>query len=81
MYKQKSPPTKETQKKLQEISCFFRELRINSGLTQSQVAEETNIHRNTILRIENNHNFNIINMIALAEYYCIPLPEVVSDLN
>ena len=81
MYKQKSPPTKETMKKLREISCYLRQLRINSGLTQAQVAEETNIHRNTILRIETNHNFGIKNMIILSKYYCIPLPELVGDFN
>lgn len=66
----------ETEKKVREVSSFLRELRINYGYTQAQVAEETNIHRNTILQIENNHNFNIIHLIILAEFYCITLKEL-----
>lgn len=73
MYKK---PSKETEKKLQEISNFLHELRINYGYTQAQVSEATNIHRNTILRIEKNHNFNIIHLIILAEFYCIPLQKL-----
>lgn len=69
------------QKKLQKISCFLKELRINNYLTQLEVSRETGIHPNTLIRIENSKNFTVIKLLLLAELYQISPAELLSILD
>ena len=63
-----------------ELSIFLRELRINSGYTQSQVADEINLSRNSISKIERMGFFRIQHLFLLADFYEIPINELFSEI-
>lgn len=69
----------EIKKKHIQISSFLKELRFNFGYTQAEVAEGIQVHRNTISRIENNHDFNLSQLIALANFYDVPVEDIVKE--
>ncbi len=62
------------------LSTFLKELRINSGYTQGQVASSINLSRNSISKIENNGFFRIQHLYILADFYEIPLNELFADI-
>jgi DNA-binding XRE family transcriptional regulator len=70
--------TDENRQKLLELSTFLREYRINSGYTQAQVS---NLHRNTMIRIENSHNFNVISLFKLADFYNISISQIFLNIE
>ena len=67
--------------KLENLGILLRELRRNFGYTQSEVAQDLNIHRNTLGRIENSKNFTIKHLMELSEYYNIPIHEILHDVE
>lgn len=71
----------ENQKRLQYLSTFLREIRVNSGYTQEQVAQEIKLSRNSISKIENMGFFRIQHLFLLADYYEIPLNELFMDIE
>ena len=80
MMKQTSnSPTKIN--KLKNLSVFIRELRINFGYTQEEVSKELNMHRNTLVRIENSRNFTIKQLLELSDFYEIPVYELLQDIE
>jgi len=70
----------ENRQRLSYLSCIFRETRVNSGYTQEQVAQEINLSRNSISKIENMGFFRIQHLFILADYYEIPLAELFEDI-
>ena len=80
MMKQTSnSPTKIN--KLNNMSIFLRELRINFGYTQEEVSEKLNMHRNTLVRIENSHNFTIKQLLELSDFYEMPVHELLQVIE
>jgi len=71
--------SKEQQDSLKSIAAFLREYRLQSGLTQEDLAEYADVHRNTIIRLEAGCNVSIINFITIALAMEIPLREVFYD--
>ncbi len=71
----------QDQKRLLELSTFLRELRINSGYTQAQVASEINLSRNSISKIERMGFFRIQHLFLLADFYEIPINELFMDIK
>jgi len=71
----------ENRQRLSYLSSFLREMRVNSGYTQQQVAREINLSRNSISKIENMGFFRIQHLFALADYYEIPLNELFVDIE
>jgi len=76
MKKQISP---ENQKRLDTIACYLRELRLNENLSQKEV--ESGLHRNTISRVENARNFNILSLFEIADFFSLSPAEILSILN
>jgi len=62
------------------LSTFLRELRINSGYTQAQVANEIHLSRNSISKIENQWFFRIQHLFLLADFYRIPIRDIFSEI-
>lgn len=73
--------TTQDKKRMHELSAFLRELRINSGYTQEQVAKEIKLSRNSISKIERQGGFRIQHLFLLADFYSIPLHELFLDLK
>ena len=71
----------ENRQRLSYLSSYLREMRVNSGYTQEQVAKEINLSRNSISKIENMGFFRIQHLFILAEYYEIPLNELFNGVD
>jgi len=71
----------ENRQRLSYLSSFLRETRVNSGYTQEQVAQEINLSRNSISKIENMGFFRIQHLFILADFYEIPIYELFSELD
>ena len=56
-------------KRLQAISAFLKEYRINSGYTQLELSECSEIHKNTIGRYESNSpkNLTLLTVFEVAD--------------
>jgi len=55
--------------RLQAITSFLKWYRINSGLTQQELSEQSGVHRNTIARYEsrNQLNCNLLTILQVAD--------------
>jgi len=71
----------EDSKRLSHLSSFLREIRINNGFTQEQVAQKINLSRNSISKIENMRFFRIQHLFLLADFYEIPVHELFSEID
>jgi transcriptional regulator with XRE-family HTH domain len=63
------------------LSVCLRELRLNLGYTQSEVAREINLSRNSISKIERMGFFRIQHLYILADFYEIPINELFMDIK
>ena len=60
-----------------EIGKKLKEARINSGLTQEQVAEDIKVTRQTISNWENERSYpDIMNVIDLSNLYSLSLDDL-----
>ena len=60
-----------------EIGKKLKEARINSGLTQEQVAEDIKVTRQTISNWENERSYpDIMNVIDLSNHYSLSLDDL-----
>ena len=73
--------TDQNRKRLEYLSTFLRELRLNEGMTQKELSQNLNLHRNTIIRVENNHNITILTVFELADALNISLSELFQDID
>jgi transcriptional regulator with XRE-family HTH domain len=73
--------SEENVKRLEYLGMYLRELRLNSGLRQSDVSAAINLSRNSISRIERSHNFSVIHLFELADFYDLSVGEIMTDLK
>jgi len=66
----------EYYKKLDSIAALIKEYRLNSGYTQTELAEYLNLHRNTLSRVERGYDCHILNLIDIALTLDIDLSEL-----
>jgi transcriptional regulator with XRE-family HTH domain len=78
---QRNPLTEENLNRLKYLGTFLRELRINAGYRQSDVSDAINLSRNSISRIEHSHNFSVIHLFELADFYDLPVSEIMIDIE
>ena len=76
-----NPLTDQNRKRLEYLGTFLRELRINSNLTQEKLSRNLNLHRNSIIRAENNHNITLLTVFELADALDISLSELFQDME
>jgi transcriptional regulator with XRE-family HTH domain len=67
-------------RRLEYLSTFLRELRLNSGLTQEELSQQTHFHRNSIIRAEKAKNITILSLFELADAFEISPKELFLDL-
>lgn len=77
----RKPLTDQNRKRFLELSTYLREIRINSGYTQEQVAGEIKLSRNSISKIERMGFFRIQHLYLLADFYEIPINELFSEIK
>jgi transcriptional regulator with XRE-family HTH domain len=61
------PISEQHQKRLEIISTYLRELRFSEGLTQKDLSQSVNLHRNTIIRAEKAKNLTLLSLFELAD--------------
>ncbi len=76
-----SKKTDKHHRHLELISAYLRELRFGEHKTQLEVGEESGLHRNTLLRVENSKNFTILTLFQLADYYGMQPSEIISIID
>lgn len=76
----RKPITDNNHKRLEYLSTYLRELRINSGLSQQELSNN-NLHRNTIIRAESCHNITLFTLFELADSFEISLNELFQDIE
>lgn len=64
----KKKPVSETNKRrLKVLSLYLHELRLNGSLTQNELSQSLNLHRNTIIRAENAQNMTLLTFFEMAD--------------
>jgi len=66
-------------KRLEYLSTYLKELRINEGISQHELCE--NLHRNTIVRVENAKNITLISLFNIADELQINIKELFMDIE
>lgn len=72
---------KEYYKKLDYVAALIREYRINSGYSQMELSEYSNLHRNTLSRAERGENITILSLIELCETLELDLKELFCEIE
>jgi transcriptional regulator with XRE-family HTH domain len=68
MSKKKKEIQEHQRKRLEEISLFIKNWRINEGLTQLELSKLTDTHVNTIQKFEkHNNNISVITLFACID--------------
>ncbi len=69
--------------RLQAISGFLKEYRINSGYSQQELSECANIHRNTIIGYEgtNSKNLTLITIFKIADTLELDLNQLFLEIK
>jgi transcriptional regulator with XRE-family HTH domain len=68
-------------RRLEYLSSYLRELRLNSGLTQEELSRQVNFHRNSIIRAENAKNLTLLSLFELADALEISPQELFQDIE
>lgn len=74
-------PSPEIIRRLNYISLFLKNIRINDGLSQQDVSDQCNLHRNSIHRVENAQNITVLTLLELCEAYNLPLAEMFMEIE
>ena len=75
------PLSTQNLKRLKYISSFLKIIRLNEGLTQLEVSEQSNLHRNTIHRLESANNITLMSLFDICDYYEITLSDLLQDVE
>jgi len=77
----RDPLSEKNQRRMSELATLLREMRVNSGYTQEQVAKEIQLSRNSISKIERNGFFRIQHLYLLADFYELPVNELFAEIE
>ena len=75
------PIPEHHKKKLDIIATYLRELRLNEGLTQKELSQIMNLHRNTVIRAENAKNLTLLSVFELADALDININQLFQDIE
>jgi transcriptional regulator with XRE-family HTH domain len=71
----------QNRKRLEYLSTFLRELRLNEGMTQKELSQHMKLHRNTIIRAENAKNLTLLSLFELADALDLSPKELFLDIE
>jgi len=63
------------------LSSLLRNLRLNDGYSQKMLAEQADIHYNTVYHSENLHNITLLSLFELIDAYGISVSDVFQDME
>ncbi len=67
-------------KKLDNLSALIKEYRLANGYTQIELAENLNLHRNTLSRAEGAKNVTVLTLIELCEKLQLDMKELFCEI-
>ena len=76
-----NPIPEQHLKRLEYISIYLRELRLNEGFTQKELSQQMKLHRNTVIRIENAKNMTLLSLFELADALDLSPKELFLDIE
>jgi transcriptional regulator with XRE-family HTH domain len=76
-----NPITEQHLKRLEYLSIYLRELRLNEGFTQKELSQQMKLHRNTIIRAENAKNLTLLSLFELADALDLSPKELFLDIE
>ncbi|MDD2307801.1 MAG: helix-turn-helix transcriptional regulator [Prolixibacteraceae bacterium] len=76
----KSIPEKHI-KRLSELGCYLRELRMSENITQKEVSHDVALHHNSISNAENGYNITLVALFTLCDYYNVPIDQIFIDIE
>jgi transcriptional regulator with XRE-family HTH domain len=68
-------------KRLEYLSTYLRELRFSASLSQNELSQNLNLHRNSIIRAEHNYNMTLLTLFELADGLDISVSELFQDIK
>lgn len=68
-------------RKLEHLGSLLREYRKNSGMSQTDLINNLNLHRNTVSRAENAKNITLLSLFELADTLEIDLKDLFVDIE
>ena len=68
-------------KKFDLLAAYLRELRFSEGLSQIEISQKGNLHRNTIMRAEDGKNLTLLSVFELADALDISPKELFQDIE
>ena len=77
----RKPIPDQHQKQLEAISTYLRELRFSEGITQTELSQQMNLHRNTIQRAEGGKNMTLLTIFELADALDISPADIISIID
>jgi len=63
------------------VSNLLRNYRINEGISQQELSEHTNLHYNTIYRLEQGLPVSFLTLLRVTEALDFPLRELFLEYN
>lgn len=75
------PIPEQHQKRLEYLSTYLLELRFAEGMTQQELSQHMNLHRNSIIRAENAKNLTLISIFEMADTFDISITELFQDIK
>lgn len=69
--------------RLQAVTSFLKWYRINSGLTQQELSEHSDIHRNTIIRYESHipNNLTLLTVFEIADALELDINQIFLEIE
>ena len=79
MKKKSVSPTNK--KRLDALAIYLHELRLAESMTQYELSQSLNLHRNTIIHAENAKNLTLLTVFELADVFGISVSELFQDIS
>jgi len=70
-------------KRLQAVTSFLKWYRINNGLSQKELSEQSGMHRNTISRLEscNALNCDLLTILQVADAMNLDINQIFQEIK
>ncbi len=74
---------KHNKERLKVISGFLKWYRINNGISQQELSENSGVHRNTIVRYESNcpRNLTLITIFEIADALEVDINQIFMEIE
>jgi transcriptional regulator with XRE-family HTH domain len=73
--------TIQNQKRLEYLSILLKQYRQSEGMTQRELSEHLNLHRNSVIRAENAKNLTLLSVFELADTLNISLRDLFAEIE